>query len=273
MSYPPATWRLILEPHPRSGALNLAMDEAILRAVADGAAPPTLRLYGWSPPALTLGRGQPHADADLEALRRDGIALLRRMTGGTAVFNRDELTYAVMVRQDEPRLSGAIAESYRGISEGLVMALTRLGVPDASATGREPGDRPSRAARTPVCFELPMDYEVTVDGRKLVGSSQMRVRDGILQHGSLPLWGDIGDIGRYLTSRPSAARVRSHAMTLYDAVGRIVSWEEAADVVVGALRSALNLTLVPSPLTAGERQRVAALMDEKYGTDAWVRRL
>jgi lipoate-protein ligase A len=273
MTYPRAKWRLIREPQPRSGVLNLAIDEAILRAVAEGEAPPTLRLYGWSPPALTLGRGQPYADADLPALQRDGITLLRRMTGGTAVLNRHELTYAVTARQGEERLSGPIAESYRGISEGLVMALTELGVDGVQASGREPGTRPARRERTPVCFEIPSDYEVTVEGRKLVGSSQMRVRGGILQHGSLPLNGDIGDIGQYLTARPSPERIRAVAMTLCDALGRAVTWEEAADAVEAALRDTLNLTLVSSPLTAGERKRVEALVTEKYGSEDWTRRL
>ena len=273
MPYPRATWRLIREPQPRSGILNLAVDEAILRAVAEGKAPPTLRLYGWSPPALTLGRGQSYADADPLALQRDGITLLRRMTGGTAVFNRRELTYAIATRHDDPRLSGSIAESYRGIGEGLVAALSELGVTGAEASGRDPGTRPTRRERTPVCFEMPSDYEVTVGGRKLVGSSQMRVRGGILQHGSLPLGGDIGDIGQYLTSRPSPERVRAVAMTLSDALGRTVTWEMAAEAVEAALQRTLNLTLVPSPLTAGERKRVEVLVREKYGDDAWTRRL
>jgi len=271
--YAPATWRLILEPHPRPGALNLAIDEAILRTVAQGKAPPTLRLYGWSPPVLTLGRGQPFADADTAMLRRDGIALLRRMTGGTAVLNRDELTYAVVARDDEPRLSGAISESYRGISEALLAALAQLGATSATASGRSTAAPRSRRERTPVCFEIPSDYEITVGARKLVGSSQMRVRHGILQHGSLPLTGDIGDIGQYLTARPSPERVRSHAMSLHDALGRVVTWEGASDAVRAGFCSRLNLTLIPGPLTSLERERMEQLVIEKYGSEAWTQRL
>lgn len=270
MTYSPATWRLILEPHPRPGALNLAMDEAILRTVAESKAPPTLRLYGWSPPTLTLGRGQSCADADLPALRRDGIVLLRRMTGGTAVLNRDELTYAVAAPKDEIRFAGPIAESYRGISKALVVALTKLGAVGATAVPHDAGSPGPRPQRTPVCFEISSDYEVTVGARKIVGNSQMRIRCGILQHGSLPLSGDIGAIGQYLTARPSPERVRSHAMTLTDALGRTATWEEVADAVRTAFCEVLNLTLVPSPLTAGERKRVEALVAEKYGRDAWT---
>ncbi|MCU0521059.1 MAG: lipoate--protein ligase family protein [Anaerolineae bacterium] len=274
MRYPPATWRLLLEPHPRPGALNMAIDEAVLRAVAAGNAPPTLRLYGWLPPALTLGRGQPYVDADVVALQRDGIDLVRRMTGGTAVLNRDELTYAAVVSDDEPRFSGIIAESYQGMSAVLLCALAHLGLTSAEAKGRDRSvkQRVSRP-RTPVCFEIPSDYEITVGGRKLVGSSQMRVRGAILQHGSLPLVGDVGDISAYLSERPDPARTRSLAMTLRDALGLAVSWKEAAAAVIEAVSEVLDLTLVESPLTSDERRHMEALLVEKYGNPAWTTRL
>lgn len=275
MTYPEATWRLLFEPHPKPGPLNMAIDEAVLRSVATRQAPPTLRLYGWSPPALTLGRGQPYTDADVSALRRAGITLVRRMTGGTAVLNRDELTYTVMVPDDDPRFAASnIAESYRGVSGALIGALERLGLQHAEASGRAPGARRVRASeRTPVCFEIPLDYEVTVEGRKLVGSAQMRIRDGILQHGSMPLLGDISDISQFLTARPDPQRIRSVALTLHDALGRLVTWEEAAEAWIAGFREALNLTLLPAPLTAEERSRVEALVAEKYGNPAWTSRV
>lgn len=271
--YPQATWRLLFEPYGRPGALNLAIDEAVARAVAARTAPPTLRLYAWSPPALTLGRGQPAADADAEALRRDGIALLRRMTGGTAVLNRDELAYMAAVTDAEPRLAApSIAESYRAISVALRQALARLGL-TTEAARRTDAMALRRDARSPVCFELPADYEITVGGRKLVGSAQMRIRGGILQHGSLPLRGDMGDISRYLVARPDPARIRSRALTLHDALGRDVTWAAAAAAVRGAFREALALELAPAPLTPWERREVERLMAEKYGDPAWTARV
>ncbi len=281
---PHATWRLLLEPHPRPGALNMAIDEAVLRAVANRTAPPTVRLYGWAPPAMTLGRGQPCADADVAALRRDGIDLVRRMTGGTAVLNRDELTYTIAAVDREPRFVGSIAESYRGVSGALLRALERVGLTDAEAEGSrgegkgvetsDPESDPRRPhGRTPVCFEIPSAYEVTIEGRKLVGSAQMRVRGGILQHGSLPLTGDIGDISRYLADRPDPDRIRSHALTLYDALGRVVSWDEAAEALLVGLREALNLTLLPGPLTPEERVHVETLLVDKYATPDWTSRI
>lgn len=272
--YPPATWRLIREPYPKPGPLNMATDEAILRAVAARKAPPTLRLYGWSPPTMTLGRGQPFDDADLTALRCYGITLVRRMTGGTAVLNRDELTYTVAVPAGDVRFSGSVAESYRGVSQALLHALRQLGVREAEASGRlERGDRSRSNPRSIVCFEIPSDYEITVGARKLVGSSQMRVRGGILQHGSLPLTGDIGDISWFLTARPDPARIRSRAVSLDAVVGHPVTWEEAADAVIAAFEGVLNLTLVESPLLPSERERMETLIAEKYGNEAWTQRL
>jgi len=270
--FPPATWRLLFEPHPKPGALNMAIDEGVLRAVVAGEVPPTLRLYGWSPPTLTLGRGQPYADADGAALERDGIALVRRMTGGTAVLNRDELTYSIATTDREPRFSGSVAESYRAISGALLRALRPLGLTRAEATAHAAAGRQGRV-RTPVCFEIPSDYEVTVDGRKLVGNSQMRVRGGILQHGSLPLTGDIGAISAYLTARPDPARIRAVALTLQDALGRAVTWIEVAEPLLAAFGDVLNLTLVESPLTQGERRQVERLLAEKYDNPAWNERL
>ena len=272
--YPRAQWRLIREPYPKPGPLNMAVDEAILRAVAAREAPPTVRLYGWSPPTMTLGRGQPYEDADLTALRRHGIVLVRRMTGGPAVLNRDELTFLVVVTVGEVRILGSVAESYRGVSEALLHALRQLGVRGAEASGREENtNRSQSASRSLVCFEIPSVYEITVGSRKLVGSSQMRVRDGVLQHGSIPLTGDIADISRFLKARPDPARIRSRAVSLEAVVGRYVTWEEVADAVVAAFSDILNLTLVQSPLLPSERKRVEVLMTEKYANEAWTRRL
>ena len=90
--YPRATWRLIVEPEPRTGAWNMALDEAIQDAVAAGEAPPTLRFYQWAPPALSLGKRQPLDGVDFARCQRDGVDVVRRPTGGLAILHTDELT-------------------------------------------------------------------------------------------------------------------------------------------------------------------------------------
>ena len=106
----------------------MALDEAILRAVSAGQVPPTLRLYAWEPACLSLGRAQPLADVDLQAVRATGFDLVRRPTGGKAILHVDELTYSVVAPQEDPRVAGGIVESYRRLSAGLVCGLEQLGV-------------------------------------------------------------------------------------------------------------------------------------------------
>ncbi len=235
-------WRLIYDL-PTPGVRNMAVDEAILAAVSAGKMPPTLRLYRWSPVCLSLGYGQRVADVDFERLAALGWEVVRRPTGGRAILHADELTYSVALPADHPLAAGSVVESYRRISAALMAALSSLG----AAVAAERREQPAGAVG-PVCFETPSHYEITVEGRKLVGSAQVRRRGGILQHGSLPLTGDVARICDGLAyaddSRRDEARqhVRQRAITLTDALGGVeLSWRSAADALVDGFRAALDL--------------------------------
>jgi lipoate-protein ligase A len=255
----------------------MAVDEAILRAVAAGSVPPTLRFYAWDPACLSLGRAQPVADVDLPALRAAGFDLVRRPTGGKAILHVDELTYSVVVPQEDPRVAGGIVESYRRLSTGLVRGLERLGIADLVADQRVE----NRRLEGPVCFEVPSDYEITVGGRKLVGSAQMRARGVVLQHGALPLYGDITRICPLLAAHPDPARVRARATTVEEALSsfgsaqdrRTVTWDEAADAVAAGFVEALDLDLEPGALADQERAWAEELRTGRYATDDWTRRV
>jgi lipoate-protein ligase A len=266
--YPPATWRLLTST-PADGATNMAIDEAILHAVATGQALPTLRFYAWEPPCLSLGRAQETDDVDLDALEAAGFGLVRRPTGGKAILHIDELTYSVVAPGAEPRVAGGILESYRRLSTGLVRGLEQLGVREIVAD--------QRAARTrlegPVCFEVPSDYEITAGGRKLVGSAQMRAQGAVLQHGALPLYGDIARICSLLAARPDPDAVRARAATVEAVLGKRISWEETVEALAAGFAEALNLRLEPGSLTVEEQVQAERLQAEKYATDAWTRRV
>ena len=246
----------------------MAMDEAILRAVAAGHVPPTLRFYSWEPPCLSLGRGQKVSDVDLRGLHITGFDLVRRPTGGKAILHIDELTYSVIAPESEPRVAGGIIESYRRLSTGLVRGLERLGVADIVADRRAA----NRRLKGPVCFEVPSDYEITAGGQKLVGSAQMRTQGVVLQHGAMPLGGDITRICPLLASHPEPARVRARATTVERALGRPVTWRETADALAAAFAEVLNLALAPGPLIEEEHTQAEELCETKYATDAWTRR-
>jgi lipoate-protein ligase A len=263
--YSPATWRLIRSPGA-DGATNMAVDEAILHAVASGDAPPTLRLYAWNPPTLSLGRGQAVEDVQRQAVEAAGYDLVRRPTGGRAILHVDELTYSVVAPEREPRVAGGVVQSYRRLSRGLVRGLELLGVEDIVADERVE----NRDTEGPVCFEVPSDYEITVGGKKLVGSAQMRASGAVLQHGAVPLYGDIARICPLLSSHPDPARVRARATTVERALSRRVSWDEAAAALAQGFTEALNLQLEPGRLTGGERSEAQELRAEKYATSAWT---
>lgn len=264
-------WRLLISGSA-TGAENMAIDQAIMEAVAEGRAAPTLRFYAWDPPCLSLGYTQPLADVDAGRLSALGWDIVRRLTGGRAILHTDELTYSVAVCADDPLVSGDIVTSYRRISSAFAEALRRLGAqPEADKrTAAAPG------AKGPVCFEVPSHYEITLGGKKLIGSAQVRKFGAVLQHGAMPLTGDIGRICDALTfdddARRATARVHVYerATTLESSLGRVIAWDEAASVVGAAFADTFGLAFeMTNALTPGEAARAEALAAEQYATAAW----
>ncbi len=260
-------FRLIYDGH-HDGATNMARDEAISRAVSRGEQPPTLRFYGWRPPSLSLGLGQRIRTVDEARCRADSVDVVRRPTGGLAILHTDEFTYSMALPADHPLAAGDVMTSYRRIAEAILCALRLLGVPDVRAN-RVP---PEKRAQSPVCFEAPSDYEVVGAGKKLVGSAQWRRLDGVLQHGSLPLHGDIARICNYLFEAPAPEHVRAHAATLEDVLGKPVSWEECARAWERAFAETLEIDFTRGSLSDAELRCAEALRAEKYGNPAWNRR-
>jgi lipoate-protein ligase A len=267
--YPRATWRLLLDGE-RDGASNMAIDEAILDAVIKGHSPPTLRFYGWSPPCLSLGRNQPLAEADLAACRAAGVDLVRRPSGGQAVLHAGELTYAVALLQTDPRSAGGVLEGYRRLSEGLLAGLRQLGVEAVQALDARPANGPS----SPICFDRPSDYEITFRGRKLVGSAQWRRSGGVLQHGSLPLAGDLTRILDLVVLddpdlEEQRRRLSARVVSLQEARREAVPFAVAAEGLAQGLAATLNLVLIPGELSP-EEQTQATQLRGRYAGDAWT---
>lgn len=266
------SWRLI-QTSPARGAWNMALDEAIWEACMRGDSPPVLRLYAWRPPCLSLGYAQPLGDVDQERLDALGWDLVRRPTGGGAILHTDELTYAVLGPARHPLLAGSVLESYRRLARALLMALRLLGLP---AEMNEESLAPEQAVN-PVCFEAPSAYEITVGGKKLIGSAQARRKDGVLQHGALPLGGDLTRIVQVLAfpdetaRRRAAERLLQRATTVEQALGRSVPWETAAQAFVDAFRQTFSLCLKPSEPTVTEQARAEELVRIRYANPAWSR--
>lgn len=269
-------WRLIITS-AAPGAWNMAVDEAILEHVQAGQSMslPTLRLYAWDPACLSLGHAQPYADVDSLRLKERGWEVVRRATGGRAILHTDELTYSVTGSAGDPVLAGGVLESYNRIAQALLLAVKNLGLPVEMK--EHAGDNPTSA--NPVCFEVPSTYEITVNGKKLIGSAQARKKEGVLQHGSLPLTGDLTRICHGLVFENEAARENAaqrllrRATTVESALGHTVTWDEAAEAFIQAFESQLGLCLERGELSASESKRAGELFREKYDHPSWTERV
>ncbi|MDI6871511.1 MAG: hypothetical protein QME79_09190 [Bacillota bacterium] len=265
------TWRL-LDTGFASGAWNMAVDEALMETVGRGEAPPTLRFYGWNPPALSLGYFQDREqEIDLEGCAAQGFDCVRRPTGGRAVLHAEEVTYAVVVPEGHPRFSGSsVSETYRAIGEGLAAGLRRLGAPAEMAPAKHRGGERSAA-----CFDSPSFYELVVKGRKLVGSAQVRRSGAILQHGSILLRFDPDQLLRCLAlpSRSARERLRRALVdgvaSLEGVLGRVPAFTEVVEAVAAGVAEVFGVVLAPGELTPGECSRAEELVRLKYATEAW----
>jgi lipoate-protein ligase A len=269
------SWRLLVD-RPAGGAWNMAVDEVLLDGVAAGMTPPTLRFYEWTPPCLSLGYFQPFDVVDLGGCRRLGVELVRRPTGGRAILHDRELTYSVTLPASLLGHDGGVLPSYYRLSLALRDGLVRLGVPVTLT----PESASGAADHGPVCFDRPSAHEILLDGRKLVGSAQMRRGGGILQHGSILI-------------EPRIARLKA-CLRLPDGGGMIGSsergWERIGEGVAGlaefgvtepakiviaiaqAFAARFGVTFQKAPLGRDELNAAQALARCKYAAVGWTER-
>ncbi|MFN0150232.1 MAG: biotin/lipoate A/B protein ligase family protein [bacterium] len=230
----------------------MGWDAALFEIAENEPVGAVLRLYSWSPPAISLGRFQDVARAvDAERAAAAGVEIVRRPTGGRAVLHDADLTYALVARHDDPVFGGSRFASQRVIGEALALALAILGVKADLATGdggrggganlRGDGAHNSALAtdarRTaPPCFSSAAREEIGVGGRKLLGSARREGRSAFLQHGSLPIVTGPAAIARFLPGDDAAraaagARLAAHATSLRAAGARTITMDAACDAM------------------------------------------
>jgi lipoate-protein ligase A len=232
-------------------------------------------LFAWEPACLSLGYAQAAADVDSQRLAAHGWHMVRRLTGGRAILHTDELTYSIALPLSHPLMAGSIVVSYRRLSAALMAALERLGL---TARADKRTDPANKSGVGPVCFEVPSDYEITANGKKLIGSAQVRRQNAGLQHGTLPLCGDVSRICEVLTFQDDSARdvacerVLARATTLADALGCLVTWEQAAQAMTEACEATFSIKLEETILAEAESRCAGELYTTRYASDEWNRR-
>jgi len=218
--------RVLVEPHQR-GAENMARDEALLEA-----AEPVVRLYGWRPACVSLGRAQTEADVDLDAARAWGMDVVRRATGGGAILhNEEEVTYAVVLPLSWPSLPRDITGSFALMSAGVVEALRGLGV--AAEIESVPDN-----TRETLCYVRKQGTNVVVGGRKISGGAQRRTDRAILQHGTIIVRRDEERMARLFGTPREQIEAR---VTSLEEEGVRVSREKLAEALARGFERALAL--------------------------------
>ena len=218
-----------------SGVENMRTDEALLDACALGTLSRIVRIYGFAPPCLSLGRMQSDACVDFDACTRDGVEVVRRPSGGSAVLHDREVTYAVVCRTDDADLGGTVLESCARIHRVIADALATLGVETTAhaETGARAAEEVRRSAVAD-CFSRPSEHEILdLQGQKLVGSAQARRGHALLQHGSVLL--EPHRAATYLSS----TQPRGRSSSLAEVLQRDASFEEVAAAVAAAFERVL----------------------------------
>jgi len=254
-------WRLV-ESGQQAAAWNMAADEAML-ACYPQLQQPTLRLYAWRQPTLSLGYFQPLDDVDLDACASHGIEVVRRPTGGRAVLHHQEVTYSVVAGLG--LFSSGVAASYRDISHILIEAFTRLGV---CATLQ----RHHAQGHSSACFDTPAFAELTVDEKKISGSAQTRTKHALLQHGSLPLVFPWAQLGTALACSPARLRLLKRQATGLCDVTQVPATRLAAQLKRALIQAFENQfgPLVCASLTDEERSLADRLQTRKYAHLDWT---
>ncbi len=239
---------------PRSGAMQMAMDHALLDLAAAESLP-ILRLYCWDRDTISLGTNEAAlATWDRPRIESAGVPCVRRPTGGRAVWHStSDLTYSVV---GPIRDLGELRAAYRAIHERIIVAFTALGLPATLAPRptRLPGLRPG------ACFDVAVGGEVLIGGRKVVGSAQVAHGGAMLQHGAIARADRLAQLGRFRRGAPPGDDVT--------AAPELPSVEDLAESIVAGWRG-VGATLAGTELTA-RAQLMSMKHLEHYQDPAWT---
>lgn len=262
-------WRLItygeFEP-----AFNMAADEAILEAHLAGEVPPTLRLYGWKPAAISIGYSQKISETEISSITKHGLDVVRRPTGGRAVLHLGDLTYSFVGSSTEDGSSGdaraghrahaknqhllstSVAGAYKEICQGLILAIEQFGIT------LELGSSKSDYRANYDCFRATTNADLQYANKKMIGSAQLRRKNAVLQHGSILLDQSQNKMNEVYGGTSEVENDR-HA-NLFEVIGKTVSMSELEEAMKQGFSKAFSVDIEKSPLTPDEQRRIQTLV-------------
>jgi lipoate-protein ligase A len=256
-------WKLVVDKKPLSGSLNMAVDDFLFRSLSSELQT-YLRFYGWEGPTVSLGYSQDiWKVVDVEYCQKNGIDIVRRMTGGKLVLHHKEVTYS-LCSSDKGTFTSTLTDSYRLISQALMRGFEKMGLnsylADAPPNSYVRGNLP--------CFSYPARNEIEVEGKKIVGSAQKRAGSKFIQHGSIPLEEDEGFLGlvSFLKKEDSKARM----ISLSQALGKKVSFDWAVERLTSGISEFFKISFKPKIFDAEEKEAISKLQKERYANKDWT---
>lgn len=243
----------------------MAIDEALLSSF-EQSSQPVFRLYGWQPAALSLGRFQNAGEVlDIDLCRAGRVPVVRRISGGGVIYHADELTYSLVCSPDQIPETDSIKDSFRVLTGFLLQFYRSLGLDavyalDVSAGAEKLGQR------TPFCFAGRESFDIIVNGRKIGGNAQRRLKRVVFQHGSIPILNRMADGMLYLQQRPAYLEER---VTCLAAEGVATDRVFLKSALKAAFCSTLQTSLLETELTDHEQLLAERLLCEKYLNDTW----
>jgi len=240
-------WRLV-DTDLAEPAYTAACDEAIVRARQKNLVPNTLHLYRRDRPTISLGYFEKVEETvDLEAAKRNGVQLVRRFSGGSAIYtDQAQIIYSVVVKRD--RFPSDPNEVYRTICSGIIKGLEELGL---------------EAEFKPI-------NDVQIDGRKISGSAQKIEKDVLIQHGTIIMDCDFDLMFEVLRTGEKKIRTREEMTSLTHELERDLEPEEVKKALIKGFEEALGIRIRRGPLTHFENEMIEELVDTKYGTEEFT---
>jgi len=259
-------WRLI-DSGSLPGHLNMAIDMALAKFTSSGNSFPTVRFYGWSPAAISLGFHQSSKEIDTELCEKDGVDVVIRPTGGRAILHAEELTYAVSLPANSRYYDKDIMTVYERLSRCLVSGLNQLNIPVTFEKADKTPKNFSRGELSSLCYASSIQHEIGYNGKKLVGSAQRRFDGAALQHGSILIGRRHLDLPNYLAQktieRKKAMRryMEANTICLNDLSSIPVSYSDVAEAIKNGFEEELDIEFFVDELSGDEMAKARELQE------------
>jgi lipoate-protein ligase A len=256
-------WDLIVDSDPGEGSWNMAVDEFLFQSI-DAEKPQTiLRFYSWKRPTVSVGYSQNAAGIiDLDFCRGHGIDIVRRTTGGKLVLHHEEVTYS-LVSTDNEIFPPTVTDSYRKVSEALMVGLRAMGLEPHLA--KLPPDEYVRGHR--LCFSYPARNEVEVNGKKIIGSAQKRTGSKFIQHGLIPLQNS-----EKLLSSVALFKGKEdiRMISLSQALGKEADFDRTVPILCAGISEYFDVDLNRRRLTQEEKLGIRQIQRKRYASPDWT---